>query len=139
MRNLELERLRSITYENRSHSTRPIGRAQPSCVRPDWWWYLRRNGRSEVIGDAPRLVHAQPGNIHATNLDEQRAVRTIGVVQPSCITLRSWQNLRRIRRGGVVDRGDGFVAYGDLTHPSDNALHAVSYNQKKSLHDCMIA
>ena len=36
-----------------------------------------------------------------------------------------------------MDRGDGFVAYGDLTHPSDNALHAVSYNQEKSLHDCV--
>ena len=64
---IEVGKLCSITYKNRLHSTRPIGRAQPSCVKPDWRWYLRRNGRGEVVGDVPRLAHAQFVGNNQTN------------------------------------------------------------------------
>ena len=77
-----------ITNTNRLRATRTIGKTQPPCVKPDCWRYPRRNGRGEVIGDVPRLVHAQCVNEHQTNETSERAddvLRTIGRMQSSCI------------------------------------------------------
>ena len=130
-------KLNCITYTNRLHSTRPIGRAQPSCVRPDWWWYSRRNGRGEAVGDVPRLVHAQCVNGHQTNETGERAddaLRTIGWAQTSCATPERQQILWQPVQGGVVDKGlvGEHVPSGCLS----TRAFVVSYQEKISC-SCM--
>jgi len=78
------------------------------------------------------LAHAEIGKIHTTNVDKRRAIRAIGVVQPSCITPGSWQSPWRNRRGGVVDWGDGLVGPG-IERPRDNLLCQVSVSDKSCL------
>ena len=48
------------------------------------------------------LAHAEIGKIHATTDHRQRATRTIGAMQPSCIAPKRQQNPQRNCRGGVV-------------------------------------
>ena len=89
-------KLYCITYTNRLRSTRPIGKIQPPCVEPDWWWYSRRNGRGEAIGDVPRLVHAQCICGHQTSATGERpddVLRTIGWAQTSCVRPNWWSIL----------------------------------------------
>ena len=120
-----------ITNTNRLHSTRPIGKTQPPCVKPDWWWYPRRNGRGEVIGDVPISVHAQCVNDCITNESRQRAKRTIGWVQTSCTTPDRLQIPRRNRRG-VVDRGVCFWDHGrwDSSRYQELCIRPVSLSRE---------
>ena len=71
-------------------------------------------------------VHAEIGKIHTTNVDGRRAIRTIGVVQPSCITPGSWQIPWRSRRGGVVGPGQRLVGQGRLSPRVNMLCDAVS-------------
>ena len=85
-------KLKCITEKYTLHSTRPIGRAQTSCVRPNWWWYSRR----EAIGNVHRLVHAQCICGHQTSARGERpddVLRTIGWAQTSCATPERQQTL----------------------------------------------
>ena len=58
------------------------------------------------------LARAECVKIHATTVHRQRANRTIGAVQPSCIITCSQQIPWRNRRGGIVDPGGGFLGLG---------------------------
>ena len=49
------------------HYTRPIGGASTSDAKPDWWCYLRRKCRGEVVGNLHTLAHAQFGRWTCTN------------------------------------------------------------------------
>ena len=103
--NIGIGKLCSIACESKPRATRPIGRTQSSCVRPDWWWYLRRKCRSEVSGDVLRSVHAQFGNEHQMHECANSARRTIGWAQSSCAEPERWKIPWRHVRGGVVDHG----------------------------------
>ena len=122
-----------ITNTNRLRATRTIGKTQPPCVKPDWWWYPRRNGRGEVIGDVPISVHAQCGKERQMNESANSVQRTIGAVQPSCIAPERQQTPCRNRQGGVVDFGDGFPLPGLGVSRDRTCTHrggVVSYYQE---------
>ena len=123
-------KLNCITETNTLHSTRPIGRAQPSCVRPNWWWYSRRNGRGEAVGDVPRLVHAQCVNGHQTNETGERAddaLRTIGRMQSSCIIPERQRIPWHQAQGGVVGHGNGSeLVPMSVSHSCRDASFSVS-------------
>ena len=99
-----------ITNTNKLHSTRPIGKTQPPCVKPDWCWYLRRNGRGEVIGDVPISVHAKCGKNNQTNESADDVQRAIGKMQPPCIVPERQQNPWHQAQGGVVNHRGGYVS-----------------------------
>ena len=61
--------------------------------------------------------------------DIQRAKRTIGVMQPSCITTYSQQSPWRQVQGGVVDCGGPFPMAGGLG-VREHCVALVSYNKK---------
>ena len=77
-------------------------------------------------------VHVKIGKVDATtNADRRRVIRTIGVVQPSCITPERWQNPGRNRQGGVVDLGDGSRGPGGNGLRDNSLCASVSYRNKR--------
>ena len=56
-----------------------------------------------------QLAHVEIGKRHTANADRQRAIGTIGVVQPSCIAPDRQRNPWSKHQGGVVGCGAGFA------------------------------
>jgi len=78
------------------------------------------------------LAHAEIGKIHATTDHRQRATRTIGAMQPSCIAPKRQQNPQRNCRGGVVGQCDS-LAWSDQR----DVVRVSSVVSSKSI--CLIA
>ena len=74
------------------------------------------------------LAHAEIGKIHANTDHRQRAVRTIGAMQTSCIAAKRQQNPQRNCRGGVVGPWRRLVGQGRLSPRAHTLCDAVSFS-----------